>query len=311
MNMSKFSGEQDPGYLAVSTMLWRWEKDLAMYARSLNPREKDRLFRLLVKAAEEGDLAGVTSAIEEGADVNYSNETGSSIKHVPISKIHPSSPEAWQKLTANQYATALQAAVGGGTGIFGFPKHRAQSLEIIQLLLKHRADVNAPGSDYGDALQIAIQTNDIEIVKILLSAGADVNAKRTGGRDCTALIAAASSLWADTTMIKLLLDHGADVNAVGGVGGTALCAAAMGAENGLEKMQVLLAHGAYANMRGGKEAKYLNPLHAAVTWKDLSGPPGYPEGVRLLVEHGAQINDLPERWRSRARKIVDGGCHVM
>ncbi|KAH7411528.1 ankyrin repeat-containing domain protein, partial [Cadophora sp. MPI-SDFR-AT-0126] len=162
--------------------------------------------------------------------------------------------------------------------------------EIIQLLLEHKADVNAPGSDYGDALQIAIQTNDIEIVKILLSAGADVNVKRTGGVDCTALMTAASSPWADTTMIKLLLDHGADINAVGGLGGTALCAAAIGAENKIEVMRVLLAHGAYANMRGGPQARYVNPLHAAVTWKDLSGPPGYPEGVRLLVEHGAQIN---------------------
>ncbi|KAH7411529.1 Alpha/Beta hydrolase protein, partial [Cadophora sp. MPI-SDFR-AT-0126] len=34
MDMPKFSSEQDPGYLAVSTMLWRWQKDLVMYARS-------------------------------------------------------------------------------------------------------------------------------------------------------------------------------------------------------------------------------------------------------------------------------------
>jgi hypothetical protein len=185
---------------------------------------------------------------------------------VPVVKVDAL---AWIKSMENQYATALQAAIRGGKGndLFKkYPKNRSQSLEIIRLLLNHGADVNAPGSDHGDALQIAIKSNDKEMVKFLLSVGADVNVKRSRGDTCTALITAAASwMWEDTTILELLLDRGADVNAIEGFWGTAVCAAAFGGWKGEKPIRLLLAHGAFANLRGGPNAKFVNPLHAAVS----------------------------------------------
>jgi ankyrin repeat protein len=60
----------------------------------------------------------------------------------------------------------------------------------MQLLLKHGADVNAQGGDYGNALYAAYSGGYDKIVQLLLEHGADVNAQ--GGDDRNALYAACS-----------------------------------------------------------------------------------------------------------------------
>lgn len=47
--------------------------------------------------------------------------------------------------------------------------------ELVNLLLKEGANVNAPGSDKGSALELAIEKEDITIVQLMLQAGAEVN----------------------------------------------------------------------------------------------------------------------------------------
>ncbi|KAI5806083.1 hypothetical protein EDC01DRAFT_133541 [Geopyxis carbonaria] len=59
------------------------------------------------------------------------------------------------------------------------PLHKAMetgNIEIVSILIKHGADVNAQGSIYGSALQAAAVSGNLQIVHILLRAGADVNA---------------------------------------------------------------------------------------------------------------------------------------
>jgi ankyrin repeat protein len=60
----------------------------------------------------------------------------------------------------------------------------------VHLLLENRADVNAPGGRYGNALQAASYRGHIEIVQLLLENKADVNAQ--GGEYGNALQAASS-----------------------------------------------------------------------------------------------------------------------
>ncbi|PVH69643.1 hypothetical protein DL98DRAFT_505506, partial [Cadophora sp. DSE1049] len=94
--------------------------------------------------------------------------------------------------------------------------------ELIKILLKKRADVNAQGGLFGTALQAAASQSKEEIVAILLEKGAKVNAQ--GGLFGTALQAA--TFQGKREIVAMLLEKGANVNALGGSWGTALQAAA-------------------------------------------------------------------------------------
>ena len=91
--------------------------------------------------------------------------------------------------------------------------------EVSYVLLKMRADVNAQGGCYGNALQAASYGGHEAITQQLN--GADVNAQ--GGEYGNALQAASSE--GHEALTKLLIEKGADVNAQGGYHENALQAA--------------------------------------------------------------------------------------
>ncbi|KAH8719160.1 hypothetical protein GQ44DRAFT_687973 [Phaeosphaeriaceae sp. PMI808] len=124
---------------------------------------------------------------------------------------------------------------------------------ITRLLLDQRAEVNAQGGDYGNALQAASARGHEEVVKMLLNNGANVNAQ--GGFYGNALQAA--SYGGHEQVVKMLLDKDADINAQGGVYGNALQAALVGGHEQVVKM--LLNNGANVNAQGGN---YGNALQA-------------------------------------------------
>lgn len=95
---------------------------------------------------------------------------------------------------------------------------KSGNTEIVELLLKHRADINAKDKYEKTALMLASERGFIEIVKLLLETGADVNAK--DNIDHTALIDASDEGYIE--IVKLLIDAGADVNAKTEDGWTAL-----------------------------------------------------------------------------------------
>ena len=101
--------------------------------------------------------------------------------------------------TAGDYQlarTALQMAVESG------------NLEIIEILLKSGANVNAKPGRYGGAtaLQLAAIKGFIGITRMLLHRGADVNARRCESCGRTALEGASESGRLD--IVQLLLNHG-------------------------------------------------------------------------------------------------------
>jgi len=75
---------------------------------------------------------------------------------------------------------------------------------IVRLLLE-----NGAVAKDGDALNQAVNCEDVDMVKLLIDKGADVNAKVHDGE--TALMAAAQN--ADLDIVRLLLKEGADVHA--------------------------------------------------------------------------------------------------
>lgn len=96
-------------------------------------------------------------------------------------------------------------------------------LDIMNILLDAKADVNLVTTDGATALMVACQASDVSIetskimVKKLIQAGINVNAQMAGPRGLlssigsTALIDAAEV--GDTEIIQMLIDAGADVHA--------------------------------------------------------------------------------------------------
>lgn len=81
-------------------------------------------------------------------------------------------------------------------------------LSLCNLLLFHRANVNACSLSCDTALMYASENDHAQVVKLLLANGADIEAEAEGGR--TALMKAARAGHLNT--VHVLVEHGADVN---------------------------------------------------------------------------------------------------
>ena len=117
----------------------------------------------LLAAAENGDPAGVEAAITAGADINHTNDYGSTV--------------------------LFYAARSGLT-------------DIVQLLLDRGMDINQTNSGGFTLIMVAAGTGHIDIVRLLLDKGANVNAT-TEDTGNTALIYAASNGHRDIVRLLL------------------------------------------------------------------------------------------------------------
>ncbi|KAF3203387.1 hypothetical protein TWF679_010256 [Orbilia oligospora] len=138
---------------------------------------------------------------------------------------------------------------------------------IINILLSHGADVNAPVKHYGTALQAAAyldcQYPPFEIFLTILGAGADITARNGHyGGVLQAIIARVIEFPKDRTsdfsfeVLKKLVECGADVNALGGPYGSALHAAVRCPEERFRALatELLLRAGANPNAGSGRLA---------------------------------------------------------
>ncbi|KAF9062938.1 ankyrin repeat-containing domain protein [Rhodocollybia butyracea] len=170
-----------------------------------------------------------------------------------------------------------KADVNAQGGLFGTALQAAAfqgNMDIAQLLLEHNADVNAQGGYYGCALQAAAAEGNNIIVRFLLKHKADVNVQ--GGKYGTALQAAAAH--GNSDAVHLLLHQKADIYAQGGQYGNALLAAIQNKNKDI--VQLLLEAKSSGNQQGGEYqlVEYTSALEAAVA-KDDEGI------VQLLLEH--------------------------
>ena len=168
----------------------------------------------------------------------------------------------------------------------GTPLQSAAScgeFEMVQVLLKYKADVHAPDSDGKTPLYFALQCRDyrcsdkaFDIVRLFLEYGADINAQ--DNNHSTPLHSLVR--YGTVTDIRMLLELGADVNARQNDGTTPLHHMAY-TNTRVEHMRVLLEHGAdvYARTNDGT-----TPLHLAISMS------GAVEPICALLEHGADIN---------------------
>ncbi|KAA6409051.1 MAG: vegetative incompatibility het-e-1 [Lasallia pustulata] len=156
-------------------------------------------------------------------------------------------PESRHKLVSNRKIAGIATPLYYGS--------LAGVTELVQLLLKNEADVNAQGGHFGNALQAASDGGHKSVVQLLLKNEADVNAQ--GGHFGNALQAASQG--GHESVVQLLLKNEADVNAQGGHFGNALQAASQGGHESV--VQLLLDNGADVHPKGGR---YGSALQAAL-----------------------------------------------
>lgn len=179
---------------------------------------------------------------------------------------------------------------------------RMENLEMLEFLLDHGADINAPAYlNHGrTALQAALESETPEIALLLLDRGADISGPPALVGGVTALEAVCHN-WIDSTddqllgLCNYLLDSNAPVNRPNGKPSSAL-------------------HGAIEKRWDGILARMLEPQRNAIInhmWCDqtiredefymwqprtptqLAADNGQLETVKMLLDRGADINEAP------------------
>ena len=202
---------------------------------------------------------------------------------------------------------------------------------LEKLIREHPEHVSARGGPYGTALHAASRTNHLKVVQILLRHGADVNAPGMWGR--TPLLF--PSEWGHLEVVRWLLEHGADVNAEDNDSWTSLHLAAHFGY--FEIVRTLLKHNADANVRNHHEDTPLHLAsrfghvnvvrfllnHGADPKARNRGQQTDNEGqqtslhdasslgnldiARLLLEHGAEVDAEDEEDRTSYQIALDRG----
>jgi uncharacterized protein len=159
----------------------------------------------IADAAMAGDFGQVDALISQGIDVNEAQVDGNTALHWAV------------RFDDLDMATRLMAAganVAAVNRVSAPPMLLAAingSAAMLELLLDHGADPNAPLSVTGDTpLMIAARTGLPEAVNVLLEANAEINAREFWGGG-TALMYAVSE--GHSEVVALLIEAGAEVDA--------------------------------------------------------------------------------------------------
>ena len=235
-------------------------------------------------ATAHGNKAMVELLLSRGAEVNARVTTGGTVLHTAVENGFQAVAETLLQHHANVNAP-FPPSNGGET-----PLHLAvlkSYPNLVNLLLKYGADINATNGSGRTPLFHAINHSRPDLIQKLLAAGANPNLQSAEGR--TPLSYAAEQRTPD--IIQQLLDAKADPNA-----GTFNLPLLMSIRQGnIQGCELLLAGGASTTRTGlvnwgvphyifsfPRNGPY-SPLEIAITQKN-------PDAVRLLLAHKADAN---------------------
>uniref|UniRef100_A0A8C0D427 Ankyrin repeat domain 17 n=1 Tax=Balaenoptera musculus TaxID=9771 RepID=A0A8C0D427_BALMU len=245
--------------------------------------------RSLAEACSEGDVNAVRKLLIEGRSVNEHTEEGGSLLCLAGSAGYYELAQVLLAMHANVEdreikgdIPPLMAAANGG------------HVQIVKLLLAHKADVNAQSSTGNTALTYACAGGYVDVVKVLLESGASVEDRNENGH--TPLMEAGSA--GHVEVARLLLENGAGINAHSNeFKESALTLACY--RGHLEMVRFLLEAGA------DQEHK-TDETHTALMEACMDG---HAEVARLLLDSGAQVNMPADSFESPLTLAACGG-HV-
>jgi len=231
------------------------------------------------------------------------NENGNSAKKLPLSAACKNKHEpVVQLLLTNGADSNLQEEPHGYFNRCSLPLHISASdgnSELVELLLKHDANVDLADTDGNTALYRAVEhyhpilqysekgtTKSIgkTAVDILLENKADVNKENNSGE--TPLYRAASRQLRDV-VTKMLDEYGGDPNK-----GSPLMVACR--RSNVDTVDTLLKHGADPNLASAscdRDSKHRLPLFAAVD-------EGNSDVVKSLLNAGANVNAVNDEGKT-------------
>ena len=236
--------------------------------------EKNRRRSLISAAANEGNVTQLQELLPAGADVDAPEEFGLAL-YAASYRGHVSAVQ--MLLNVSSQPTAAVNLRNDGFTALGAASQQNHT-DILHLLLRYNASVNAMNANGHPALWSAAKFGNMECARVLLAAGADVNATSDINNGHQPLHAAA--FFNHVAMAELLLDNGASVSSLAANESVPLHLAA--AEGSLAVAELLLRRGADA---GAVRVDGIAALH-------LAAQHGFVELVSLLLDHGAALDPL-------------------
>lgn len=197
----------------------------------------------LHKAALQGGVDAINTALEQGVDIEEVSEDGRTPLMLAASRGHHEAIRTLLAAGANIDATSSK----GWTTLMNAVRNK--DARTVGLLISNGADVNHLSPDRWTALAEAAYQSQTEIVELLLNCGADTESRSS--HDWTPLMHA--SYKGDEAAVSLLLAAGADVDVTSQHDETALLLAAAGGHTMV--VRTLLAAGCAPEPRWAKELK--------------------------------------------------------
>ena len=214
----------------------------------------------------------VQAIIDHGADVNATNNENQTALQMACIYKHEGAinvllnTNADLNITDTYGETCLHTAVRQGC-----------SIEVVQAIIDHGADVNATNKNNKTALMKGCYNKHEGAINVLLNASADLNI--TDGTYGDTCLHKAVRQGCSTEVVQAIIDHGADVNATNKNNKTALMKACYNKHEGA--INVLLNASADLNIADmyGETC-----LHKAVRQGCST------EVVQAIIDHGADVN---------------------
>lgn len=235
-------------------------------------------------AAQVGHVDLIRMLLLNGADIDVSNDQGSTPLHVATDRIHHD---------AVRYLLEANASVAVRNNDGETPLLRAArngSLACASLLLAHGAPVTASCRHGRTALFLAASNGHVKIVQMLLDAGSQVDARSNVGN--TPLTAAIMGNHHD--VVRMLLFAGADVTQT--TTENQVCVGIALSSRAIDVIPLLIAAGADVNAFGD------NPMTALIRASESSRD----DVVALLLAGGA---NTALRDRRDQRTALDKAVH--
>jgi len=267
---------------------------------SPNIRDEEGVPALML-ATLFADAACVELLLESGADPNQADNVGA----MPLMWAMPDVRKARLLIEHGADVNAKSSNLGRTPLLIaaGYPG----TVNLLELLLAHGADLHArDGADF-TALAMAMQSADVEVLRFLVDRGLDPKdevpagaLRAVYGRHRPAAIGylmsrglevpkdalIRASNWQSPDLIEQWIKQGADVNARGGsYGGTPLLTAASSELAGAETLRLLLERGADPNAESTEGER---PLDWAIYRADQAK-------IAVLEKYGATRGQGPRR----------------
>ena len=244
-------------------------------------------------ASQHGHANAARLLLEHGADVHALNNNHSTPLHFA---------------SESGYAEAARVLLEHGADVHALNNNRSTPLHFVsqhgeaeaaRVLLEHGAIVDARDDDDSTPLHVASQCGNAKVARLLLEHGADIHVRnKTDQTPQNLLLAMRSNKLPDGNddddidTIRFFLEPGADVDAVDNNHSTLLHRASY--HGNVKFAQLLLERCANINARNKKGH---TPLHRVLVGLNDDFGASYFDTVRLLLEHGADVDALDDaRW---------------